>query len=81
MASQVVWPGVCPTYANVAAVMTDATVRKVTDIKGITEGGYRLLINTGEDASQSVKHFHVHVLGGHKMPRPNDQDWSAEANQ
>lgn len=58
-----------------------ATVRKITDLKGITEGGYRLLINTGEDASQSVKHFHVHVLGGHKMPRPNDQDWSAEANQ
>lgn len=58
-----------------------ATVRKITDLKGITEGGYRLLINSGEDASQSVKHFHVHVLGGHKMPRPNDQDWSAEANQ
>ena len=43
--------------------------------------GFRLLVNTGDDASQSVRHFHIHVLGGHKMPRPNDQDWSFEANE
>lgn len=51
-----------------------ATVKKIADMKGLTNG-YRLLINTGEDASQSVKHLHVHVLGGGLMPRPNDQDW------
>ena len=55
-----------------------STVRKIADIKGLVNG-YRLLINTGEDASQSVKHFHVHVLGGGFMPRPNDQDWGASA--
>lgn len=49
-------------------------VQKVAQIKGLTNG-FRLMINTGEDASQSVKHFHVHLLGGGWMPRPNDQDW------
>ena len=39
------------------------------------DNGYRVLVNTGEDASQSVKHLHVHILGGGFMPRPNDQDW------
>lgn len=54
------------------------TVPKIAEIKGL-KNGYRLLINTGDDASQSVKHFHVHVLGGGFMPRPNDQDWGPNA--
>ncbi|MBR2834098.1 MAG: histidine triad nucleotide-binding protein [Coriobacteriales bacterium] len=55
------------------------TVQKVAEIKGIAKDGYRLLINTGENASQSVKHLHIHVLGGGLMPRPNDQDWGSAA--
>ena len=58
---------------------TMAAVKKVAEIKGLTERGYRCLINTGDDASQSVKHFHVHVLGGGHMLRPNDQDWGEAA--
>ena len=54
------------------------TVGKIAEMKGL-DNGYRLLINTGEDASQSVKHLHVHVLGGGWMPRPNDQDWGPNA--
>ena len=30
-------------------------------------GGYRLVINQGDDAGQSVPHLHVHVLGGKKL--------------
>ena len=30
--------------------------------------GYRVIINVGEDGGQSVKHLHVHVLGGGKLP-------------
>ena len=56
-------------------------VQKVSDIQGVHENGFRLLLNTGDDASQSVRHLHIHMLGGHKMPRPNDQDWSYEANK
>ena len=32
--------------------------------------GYRLVINQGDDAGQTVPHIHVHVLGGKKM------DWN-----
>ncbi len=61
-------------YVNVFSA-----VGKVVDIKGLRERGFRILINTGDDASQSVKHFHVHILGGGHMPRPNDQDWGDAA--
>ena len=55
-------------------------VQKVADIKGIHQDGFRCLINTGENASQSVRHLHIHVLGGGLMPRPNDQDWGSAAS-
>lgn len=31
------------------------------------EKGYRLVVNQGEDAGQSVFHLHIHILGGQKM--------------
>ena len=54
------------------------TIHTVAEIKGLTNG-YRVLVNTGEDASQGVKHLHVHILGGGWMPRPNDRDWGPNA--
>ena len=30
--------------------------------------GYRVITNCGEDACQSVKHLHFHLLGGKKLP-------------
>ena len=32
------------------------------------ENGYRIISNVGEDAGQTVKHLHFHVLGGEKLP-------------
>ncbi|HEY1297319.1 MAG TPA: HIT domain-containing protein, partial [Chloroflexota bacterium] len=32
--------------------------------------GYRLVINTGPDAQNSVAHLHVHMLGGRPMAWP-----------
>ena len=43
------------------------TVKKVAEIKGIAGSGYRVIVNTGDDAQQSVHHIHVHVLGGAPM--------------
>ena len=34
------------------------------------ESGYRTVINTGEDAGQTVFHIHVHLLGGRAMSWP-----------
>lgn len=31
------------------------------------ENGYRVISNCGEDACQSVKHLHFHILGGRKL--------------
>jgi histidine triad (HIT) family protein len=37
---------------------------------GLADHGYRLVINTGPDAGQSVDHIHMHVLGGRKLKWP-----------
>lgn len=31
------------------------------------DNGYRLIINQGEDAGQTVKHLHIHIIGGEKL--------------
>ncbi len=36
--------------------------------KGISEAGYRLTLNTGKDAGQTVDHIHLHLIGGIKLP-------------
>jgi histidine triad (HIT) family protein len=35
--------------------------------EGLTETGYRLVINNGPQAGQEVQHLHMHMLGGRKM--------------
>ena len=37
---------------------------------GVERGGYRLVINNGEDGGESVPHLHVHILGGRRMAWP-----------
>ena len=34
---------------------------------GIVDSGFRVVSNCGDDAQQTVKHLHLHVLGGKKM--------------
>ncbi|MDQ2832733.1 MAG: histidine triad nucleotide-binding protein [Acidobacteriota bacterium] len=34
------------------------------------DGGYRIVVNTGEDGGQTVNHLHVHLLGGRRMSWP-----------
>ena len=40
---------------------------KVAALEGLTEKGFRVVSNCGDDACQSVHHLHFHVLGGRKM--------------
>ena len=41
-----------------------ATARTVARELGIDQSGYRVVVNTGLDAGQSVFHIHFHLLGG-----------------
>ncbi|MFH1181210.1 MAG: histidine triad nucleotide-binding protein [bacterium] len=41
---------------------------KIAETKLISQGGYRLVVNVGKDAGQTVEHLHLHLLGGEKLP-------------
>lgn len=42
-------------------------IPKVAKELGIAEGGYRIVNNCGENGGQTVKHLHLHLLGGKKL--------------
>jgi len=42
--------------------------RRMAAELGVQHSGYRLVVNTGPDAGQSVFHLHLHLLGGRRMP-------------
>ena len=43
---------------------------KIATQLGVFESGYRLVINHGPDAGESVPHLHVHLLGGRPLAWP-----------
>jgi histidine triad (HIT) family protein len=43
--------------------------KKIAELEGLTTG-YRLVINQGPDAGQSVEHLHAHLLGGRQLGWP-----------
>lgn len=45
------------------------TAKRVAEEQGIQDG-YRVVINNGPDAGQTVFHLHLHVLGGRQMKWP-----------
>jgi histidine triad (HIT) family protein len=47
-----------------------ASCNEVAQVMGISDSGYRVVVNTGDDAGQSVDHLHLHVLGGRKLQWP-----------
>jgi histidine triad (HIT) family protein len=46
------------------------TAREIARQEGLSDRGYRLVVNTGPDALNSVPHLHVHMLGGRPMTWP-----------
>lgn len=44
--------------------------REIAQKLGVLESGYRLVINHGPDAGESVPHLHVHLLGGRSLAWP-----------
>lgn len=47
-----------------------ALAAEIARSEGISESGYRTVINTGKDGGQSVDHLHIHLLGGRPMKWP-----------
>jgi histidine triad (HIT) family protein len=43
--------------------------RRVAEQEGVANG-YRLVVNTGSQAGQSVFHLHMHLLGGRRLGWP-----------
>jgi histidine triad (HIT) family protein len=44
--------------------------REIARAEGITDSGYRTVVNTGDEGGQTVGHLHVHVLGGRPLKWP-----------
>lgn len=47
-----------------------AAAAEVAALEGLADDGYRVVLNTGERAGQTVHHVHAHVLGGRAMTWP-----------
>ncbi len=47
-----------------------SAARRIAGEKGFAKDGYRLVVNCGDDALQSVDHLHLHVLAGRQMEWP-----------
>lgn len=43
---------------------------EIARAEGISEDGYRTVVNTGAHAGQTVFHIHVHLLGGRDLAWP-----------
>lgn len=62
--------------ADVADLLLAA--QQVAAADGITDRGYRLVFNVGDDSGNSVPHLHLHVVGGRRLPWP---PWAGPATE
>ncbi|MEO1202047.1 MAG: histidine triad nucleotide-binding protein [Pseudomonadota bacterium] len=46
------------------------TARDVAKQEGLSDSGYRVVMNCGEGAGQTVFHVHLHLLGGRGLTWP-----------
>lgn len=46
------------------------TAAEVARREGISETGYRLVVNNGSHGGETVPHLHVHLLGGRPLAWP-----------
>jgi histidine triad (HIT) family protein len=40
---------------------------QLAEKEGVSQNGYRLVINCGDDAGQIISHLHIHLLGGRRL--------------
>ena len=56
-------------HASLLGEMIDAANKLAKDM-GISEEGFRLVFNCGDNGGQEVYHLHLHLLGGRQMKWP-----------
>jgi len=47
-----------------------AVARALAEERGLADGGFRLVMDNGADAGQTVFHVHLHLLGGRTFSWP-----------
>ena len=69
---QHVIPRIGQARGNDAAILGKLLLaaRDIAKQEGLDETGYRLVINHGPNAGESVPHLHIHLLGGRPMDWP-----------
>ncbi len=65
IAEMVAAPDSCEILSDIFSLVKDIAVSE-----GISQRGYRLVANIGEEAGQAVDHLHFHLLGGRFMGWP-----------
>lgn len=58
-----------PGHGDILAAMAQAA-NAIARNEHVAESGFRLVMNAGPDAGQSVFHLHMHILGGRKLGWP-----------
>ncbi len=56
---------ITPNNSSIVAAIFEK-IPEIAASQGLTNG-YRVISNCGEDACQSVKHLHFHIVGGAKL--------------
>jgi len=46
------------------------TAKQIASDLGLSETGFRLVVNSGRNGGETVPHLHVHLLGGRPMHWP-----------
>jgi histidine triad (HIT) family protein len=44
--------------------------RQLAVKNGVSDSGFRIVVNSGPDAGQTIQHFHLHLLGGRPLGWP-----------
>ncbi len=65
-------PSIAAATAGDAALLAHLMLKvgEIARAEGIAEGGFRTVLNTGDDGGQTVPHLHIHIIGGRSLQWP-----------
>ncbi len=70
--SKVHYPSVAALAAADGGLLSELITQahQVAVAEGVSDTGYRVVFNTGEQSGQTVPHVHAHLLGGRSLSWP-----------